>query len=819
MTALLKDIRFALRLLARNPGFALVAILTLGLAIGANTTVFSVVNSVLLKPLPFPEPDRLVSIYTRLPGHDHFGLAIPELTELRQHTSSFQNIGAYVISGSPVSGGAEPARVHTAYATAGLLPTIGVAPAMGRFMTEAEERHGPATTVSVMSDRLWRAAFAADPDILGKKISVDGQASIVIGVMPPGFSFPRADIDLWMPLGEDMNDPARDKLHDLQVVARLEPGVTLAQARADLDGYMAWSRQTYRPDQHPLSGPEHPVVAVSLADDMVSSARFSLWLLQGAVGFLLLIAAANIASLLLARADAREREIAVRAALGADRARIVRQLLTESLVLGALGGLVGLAVATWGVDLAVQLLPESAPRRGEIAMNGTVLVVAVGGALATSLLFGLLPALRAGRRDLHGALKDQGARSTATRARLRVRRALVIGEVALSVVLVVGCGLMARSFTRLQKVDLGFDPSHLMTLNIELPRPYYPSDTSARTFWRTLRERTSALPGVKEAALLNSPPFDPEPRYVPVKVPGRSGTDQPTLQVHIVRVTDRFPAAMGIRLLEGRDLEARDEGQAPSGILINQTLARTLWPGQSPIGRVVPIAFSWPFPFPVPPVVGVVDDIRQVDLVGPPVPQMFMPSHAAWGDERANRVLFLAVRSDGDPRAVLPGVRRIVADLDPRIAIADVHTMDDILWQELARPRFLTVLLAAFAGIALLLAAIGIFGVMAHAVGQRTREIGIRMAIGAPPALVRRMVLLDGMTLVAAGILLGLAAAVILNAALSRVLGGVLYQVNALDPWSFALVALVIAAVGGLACWIPASRATRIDPTLAMRHD
>jgi len=819
MTALLQDIRFALRLLVRNPGFALVAILTLGLAIGANTTVFSVVDSVLLEPLPFPEPDRLVSIYTRLPGHDHFGLAIPEFTELRQHTHSFETIGAYSIAGSPVSGGAEPARVHTAYLTAGLLPAIGVAPAMGRFMSEAEERHGPAASVTIMSDRLWRAAFAADPKILGRRISVDGQASIVIGVMPRGFAFPAADIDLWMPFDVDMNDPARDKLHNLEVVARLKPGVTLAQARADLDGYMAWSRRTYRPDQHPLSGPQHPVVAAALADDMVSSARFSLWLLQGAVGFLLLIAAANIASLLLARADAREREIAVRAAVGAGRARIVRQLLTESLVLGALGGLVGLAVATWGVDLAVQLLPESAPRRGEIAMNGTVLVIAIGGALATSLLFGLLPALRAGRRDLQGALKDQGARSTATRARLRLRRALVVVEIALSVVLVVGCGLMARSFARLQTVELGFDPRHLMTLQIELPKSFYPTDASARTFWRTLRERAAALPGVKEATVIQAPPFSPDPGFVPVGVPARAGSDQPTIQVHLSGVSDRFTATFGIRLLEGRDIDARDHDRAPLGVLVNRTLADTLWPGQDPLGRTVPLAMYWPFPFGMPPVVGVVEDIRQVDLTGPPVPQMFMPSWSTWGDEFADRLMFLAVRADGEPRAVLPGVRRIVADLDPRIAIADVHTMDDILWQELARPRFLTVLLAAFAGIALLLAAIGIFGVMAHAVGQRTREIGIRMAIGAPPALVRRMVLLDGMTLVAAGLLLGLATAVILNAALSRVLGGLLYQVDALDPWNFAVVGIVIAAVGGLACWLPASRATRIDPTLAMRHD
>ena len=813
MSALVQDIRFALRLLVRNPGFALVAVITLGLAIGANTTVFSVVDSVLLRPLPYPEPDRLVYIHTRLPDHDRFPISAPEYRELVEHSASFESLGAWELAGSPVSGGAEPVRVHTAYATASLLRTVGVAPALGRNMTDEEEKpHGQ--TVAILSDRLWRTAFAADPAIVGKTITVDGNPSIVIGVMPRGFAFPRADVDLWMPMGSDLEETDRHKTHWIEVVGRLRPGVSLAQARADLDRYVAWSSATYRPDQHPLSR-EHPVALRPLADEVIGSARWSLLLLQGAVAFLLLIAAANIASLLLARGDARQREMAIRAAVGADRRRLMRQSLTEALVLGALGAALGLAIAAWGVDLALALLPDSAPRRDEIQMSGMALLVGIGAGLVTSLLFGLLPALRAGgTANLEATLRDAGTRTTATRRGLRLRRALVTGEIALAVVLAVGCGLMTRSFARLQEVELGFEPRGLMTMRIELPKSMYPTQDTANRFWRELRDRTRALPGVRAAAFMTSLPFDHEPAYFELSRPGRGDT----LQAHVRGVSDGFADTLGVRITRGRSLEPRDSGGVPTTALVNQRLARALWPGLDPIGRTVPIK-GWPFQVPMPTVVGVVTDIHQTDLSGEPSPQFYLPSLASWGDQFADRVLFLVVRAEGDPRSVMPGVRRILRDLDPRIAVADLHTMDDILWQEVARPRFLTVLLTGFAVIALLLAAIGVFATMAHSVAQRTREIGIRMAIGAPPALVRRMVLRDGTVLVITGLVIGLAASAVVNNALSAVLAGVLFEVPPLDPWTFAGVAILIAAVGAVASWIPAARATRIDPTIAMRHD
>ncbi len=813
MSALVQDVRFALRLLVKNPGFALVAVVTLGLAIGANTTVFSVVDSVLLRPLPYPEPDRLVYIHTRLPDHDRFPISAPEYRELVEHSSSFESLGAWELAGSPVSGGAEPVRVHTAYATASLLRTVGVAPALGRTMTDEEERLRE-HTVAILSDRLWRTAFAADPAIVGKTITVDGRASTVIAVMPRGFAFPRADVDLWMPIERDLEETDRHKTHWLEVVGRLRPGVSLAQARADLDRYVAWSTATYRVDQHPLSR-EHPVALRSLSDDVIGSARWSLLLLQGAVAFLLLIAAANIASLLLARGDARQREMAIRAAVGADRRRLVRQSLTEALVLGALGAGLGLAIAAWGVDLALALLPDSAPRRDEIQMSGSALLVGIGAGLVTSLLFGLLPALRAGGTgNLEATLRDAGTRTTATRRGLRLRRALVTGEIALAVVLAVGCGLMTRSLSRLQAVELGFEPRGLMTMRIELPKSMYPTDEAASRFWRQLRDRTRALPGVRASVFMTNLPFDHEPAYLELARPGRGDS----LQTHVRGISDGFADTLGVKIALGRSLEPRDSAGVPTTALVNQRLARALWPGLDPIGRTVVIK-GWPFQVPMPTVVGVVDDIHQTDLSGEPPPQLYLPSLASWGDEFADRVLFLVVRADDDPRAVMPGIRRILRDLDPRIAVADLHTMDDILWQEVARPRFLTVLLTGFAAIALLLAAIGVFATMAHSVAQRTREIGIRMAIGAPPALVRRMVLRDGMILVVTGLVIGLVASAVVNSALSAVLAGVLFEVPPLDPWTFAGVAILIAAVGAVASWIPAARATRIDPTIAMRHD
>ena len=817
MSSLLQDLRFAVRMLVKDPLFAVIAVVTLGVAIGANATVFSVVDSVLLRPMAYPEADRLVRIHSRMPaeGHDRFWLSAPEYWELLEHTTSFESVGGWSAAGAPMSGGREPARVPAAYVTASMLRTVGVEPAIGRLINDEEDRPGVQTVV-LLSHRLWQRSFGGDPSVVGRSIEVDGLPVTVIGVMPEGFAFPRADMDLWIPLCLDPAHQPRDN-HMLEIVARLKPGVTLESARADLDAYVTWSAGAHGADQHRLDGLHHPLAAVSLIDDAVAPARLSLLLLQGAVALLLLIAAANVASLLLARADARKREIAIRAAVGASRARIVRQLLTESMVLGLLGAALGLLIAWWGVDVVVALLPRGMPRIHEIAIDGRIVAAGVAVSLLVSLLFGLAPALRAGAVDLQGALRDAGARTTAGRVRLRLRRTLVVGQVALAVVLLVGCGLTLRSFERLQEVELGFEPDHLVTMQIELPRRHYPEVNAVRHFWRELDERTGALPGVAAVTELTSLPFEAWPHFGDVRRAGEG--PERSVQVYAHGIGDDYTAAMGVRVVAGRAFDVREHDVPVTSVLVNETLAAALWPGQDAVGQRIATSVG-PFQLPDLTVLGVLGDVKELGIAKRTPPQLYMPIHAAWQVDAADRILYVAVRVDrGDPRAVVPAIREIVRELDPRIAVADVRTMEELVWQEVARPRFLSVLLAVFAGIAVLLAAIGIFGLMSHAVTQRTRELGIRMALGAPPALVRRMVLKGGLALVAIGVAVGLAASLALDAALAGVLGGVLYRADVLDPATLIGAPLLLVAVAAVACWLPAARATRIDPMLAMRHD
>ncbi|HUS67163.1 MAG TPA: ABC transporter permease, partial [Kofleriaceae bacterium] len=698
MSSLLQDLRFAVRMLVKDPLFAVIAVVTLGVAIGANATVFSVVDSVLLRPMPYPQADRLVRIHTRMPaeGQDRFWMSAPEYWELIEHTTSFESVGAWSAAGAPVSGGDEPARVPAAYVTASLLRTVGVQPAIGRLIKDEEDRPGDETVV-LLGHRLWQRSFGGDPSVVGRSIQVDGLPVTVIGVMPEGFDFPRADIDVWIPLCLDPAQQPRDN-HAFEVMGRLKPGVTLESARADLDAHMTWSATTHGADQHHLDATQHPLVGVSLIDDAVAPARLSLLLLQGAVALILLIAAANVASLLLARGDARQREIAIRAAVGASRGRIVRQLLTESLVLGLLGAGLGLVIAWWGVDLLVALLPQSMPRVHEISIDGRVVAAGVVVSLLVSLVFGLAPAVRAGAADLQGTLREAGARTTAGRGRLRLRRALVIGEVALAVVLLVGCGLTLRSFARLQEVELGFEPDHLVTMFVELPRRHYPEEAGARHFWDELDARTRALPGVAAVTELTSLPFETWPHFGQLRRAG-DGPDH-AVQVYAHGIGDDYSAALGVRVVAGRAFDAREHGVKATSVLVNETLAAVLWPGEEAVGRAVSTSIG-PFELPDLTVIGVVGDVKELGVAQRTPPQLYMPGRAAWGDDLADRLLYVVVRVDrGDPRAVVPAIRDIVRDLDPRVAVSQVHTMDELLWREVARPRFLSVLLAVFAGIA-----------------------------------------------------------------------------------------------------------------------
>ena len=567
-----------------------------------------------------------------------------------------------------------------------------------------------------------------------------------------------------------------------------------------------------------MSGPRHPVIANSLYGETVASAKWSLYLLQGAVAFLLLIATANIASLLLARAEARNREIAIRAAVGADRLRIVRQLLTESVVLGLLGAALGLGIAVWGIDLAVALLPEGAPRRNEIAMDGWVLAVGIGCSLGTSLLFGLAPALHARTDDLYHGLKE-GGRTTTGGARLRIRRGLVVVEIALAVVLVIGCGLMLRSFSRVQEVDLGYDPDGLITMQIELPEKTYPKWQSVVTAWERLSADVRALPDVQHATLMSGMPPDRKIMANDIFFVGRAREPEgqgPVWNVDYWQIVgDDYFDTMRVRRLSGRPIDRTSE----SILLVNEAMARKFWPGKDPIGSVVSVNSDEAGPFQT--IAGVVADVKQAGLDKPTGTEVYLPFRLAAkdDDEGAPRRMYLAIRSHGDPTELVRGVRRVVNRFDPNLALSEIRTMDQILWEAVSRPRFFAVLLGGFAGIALLLAAIGIFGVMSYSISQRTRELGIRMALGAPPAGVRRMILREGMLLVGLGLVLGVVGALALNVALSKVLGGMLFGVTALDPMTFVAVPVLVAVIGAIACWLPAARATRVDPILALRHD
>ena len=703
-----------------------------------------------------------------------------------------------------------------AYATHGFLPAVGVTPALGRLFGPDEDQPGDPQVV-VLSHALWKRSFGGDGGILGRRITVDGAPVKVVGVMPAGFDFPEG-AEAWVPAREDPASTRRGN-HRLSVVARLRPDVSVEQARAELEVLMAGWLTRYQ-GRHAVGEPNHPMLLYPLKGELIGSVQWMLLLLQGAVLFVLLISCANVSNLLLARAEARSREVAIRNALGARRRRLIQQFLTESLLLGALGGLLGLLLAFWGVNAAVSLLPEGAPRASEIGMNGTVLAVGMLSALVTSLLFGLAPIVHARAHALSAALK-QGQRTTHAPARQRFRRTLVVGELALAVVLVIGCGLMIRSFVRVSRVELGFRPDHLLTFQIKLPAKTYPDDRQAIDFLERAAERLRALPGVQNASVMSGLPpsrrLDANDLYIEGRTPPPPGQGPPW-NVDFWQVAGRdYFATMGIKLLEGRLLDSRDGPDAPGVVVINQTMARRFWPGDSAVGKQIRAGGNPEAELQT--IVGVVADVKQQGLDAPTGTELYFPLGQATQVRGAPRLPAFVVRTQGDPLALAPAARGAMAELDPQVAVARLMTMDQIMYEAVARPRFLATLLAVFAGLALILAAIGIYGLMAYAVAQRTHEIGIRMALGAEPGKVRALVMGQGLLLAAVGTALGLAGALVVNRALGKVLSGLLFGVQALDPSTFIAVPIVVVVVAALACFVPAFRATRIDPVVALRSD
>jgi putative ABC transport system permease protein len=807
-----QDVRFGARALRRNPAFATVAILTLALGIGANAAIFSVVNTVLLRPLPWSEPDRAVMIWSKWTAFDKTWVATGEVVDYRRRAKTLSEVAAWAEGQVNLTGDGDPERVSSGSVTANLFSTLGVRAMVGRTFSPAEDvRNGP--NVVVLSHALWSRRYAADPGIVGRTIQINGIACEVTGVMPPGFVLPTdyqnpEPSQLWLPL---QMDPASTDhgSHGLYAAARLQPGATVRQAADELHGIaVAMTDEGLYPRQM-----QFDTVVFSLTDEVVGNVRRAIWLLFGAVGFLLLIACANVANLLLARAEGRQREIAVRAALGASRLRVMRQLLTESLLLTGIATPVGLALAFAGVRFVGWWNPANVPRVADVAVNLRVLLFTAAVAVFTSLVFSLAPAVRALRVDLTDSLKDGAQGASSGGGRQRYRHALVVIEMALAVVLLVGAGLMLRSLWALQRVHLGFDPSQVLTMRLSLPVASYQTPEQVVDFYSRLLDRARAVPGVRTAGAVRALPLGSTIGDFGVRVEGFTPAPGTGAKGDWQIASAGYLEAIGERVIRGRSITPDDKADTMLVALINEEMARRYWAGRDPIGGRFQIgggAQNRPFIT----VVGIVADVRHNGITQAVKEKFYVP-HPQWHKSVGNaiRTMTLVMKAQGDPQALAGPVRQIIRELDAKLPVAEVRTMDEVVAATLSAPRFTGILLGVFAALALALSAIGIYGVLSYVVSRRTREIGIRVAIGAGRGQVLRLVLGSGVGLALVGIFVGLAAA----ALLSRVMTTLLHDVQPGDPATYATVAGVLTAVAIVASLVPAWRATRVDPVKALK--
>jgi putative ABC transport system permease protein len=810
----IQDVRFGSRSLRRNPAFATIAILTLALGIGANAAIFSVVNTVLLRPLPWSEPDRAVMIWSKWTAFDKTWVATGEVVDYRRRAKTLNEVAAWGEGQVNLTGDGDPERVSSASVTANLFSTLGVGAMMGRTFSAAEDvRNGP--NVVVLGHALWSRRYGADPGIVGRTIQINGNTYEVTGVMPPGFVLPTdfqnpEPSQLWLPL--QMDPASMDHgSHGLYAAARLKPGATVRQAADELHGIaVAMTEEGLYPRQM-----QFDTVVLSLTDEVVGNVRRAIWLLFGAVAFLLLIACANVANLLLARAEGRQREIAVRAALGASRLRVMRQLLTESLVLTSIATTVGLALAFVGVRFVGWWNPANVPRVADVTVNLRVLLFTAGVAVVTSLAFSLAPAVRALRVDLTDSLKDGAQGASSGGGRQRYRHALVVIEMALAVVLLVGAGLMLRSLWALQRVQLGFDPSRVLTMRLSLPATSYQTAEQVVDFYTRLLDRVRAIPNVRTAGAVRALPLGSTIGDFGLRVEGFTPTPGTGAKGDWQIASSGYLEAIGERVIRGRAITPDDKTDTMLVALINEEMARRYWAGRDPIGGRFQIgggAQNRPFIT----VVGIVADVRHNGITEAVKEKFYVP-HTQWHKSVGNaiRSMTLVMKTQGDPQALANPVRQTIRELDPNLPVAAVRTMDEVVAATLSAPRFTGMLLGVFAALALALSAIGIYGVLSYVVSRRTREIGIRVAIGAGRGQVLRLVLGSGVGLALVGIAFGLAAA----ASLSRVMTTLLHDVRPGDPATYAAVAAALTLVAIVASLIPAWRATRVDPVKALKAE
>src|SRR5262245_22369262 len=811
MNTILQDIRYGLRMLLKSPSVSIVATIALALGIGANTAIFSVVNAVLLRPLPFPNSDALMSIFERddTRGVVRGSYSFPNFFDLREQNHVFEHVASYHDSDFIMTGRGEPVHLQGGMVTADLFNVLGTTPMLGRTFLPDEDKPTETGRVVVLSERLFASRFNSDASILNQQITLDGKSYTIIGVMPHGFEFPVQNdpLELWTTIADDAagNTPitAQRGAHFLRVIGRLKSGVTAGQAQAEADAIAARLEQQY-PDTNTHKG----IRVESALKALVGDVRPALLILLGAVACVLLIACANVANLLLARAMTRHKEMAVRSALGASRLRVVRQLLTESVLLSLAGGVLGLGLAVWWSDLLIALGKQDIPRAIQVGLDWRVLGFTLGVSVLTGLIFGLVPALHLSKTELTESLKE-GRGAGAAAKRNRIRGVLVVAELAIAVVLLVGAGLLIQSLWRLQHVNSGLQPENILTFNVSLPDVRYSSEKQAR-FFNDLMARMRSLPGVQSAGAVMPLPLSGDRFGISFEIEGRpvAKKDQPSADVFIVE--PNYFRTMGIPIIKGRDFEDRDEHKSTPVIIVTETFARQFFPGEDPVGkRIKPGLSTWDDEkSTMREIIGVVADIRSRALNTEPKPTYYLPQSQVPFPQ-----LIGVVKSSNDPRLLTNSVGREVRAMDAELPVFSVKTMDEYISSSIAAPRFNTTLLSIFAAVALVLTIIGLYGVMSYSVAQRTNEIGIRMALGAQARDVLRLIVTDGLKMVLVGLVLGISGAL----ALTRLLATLVFGITTRDPTTFLAIAGLLSIVAMLACYIPAWRATRVDPLEALR--
>jgi putative ABC transport system permease protein len=807
MDTLRQDIRYACRRLTRTPGFALVAIVTIALGIGANSAIFSVVHGVLLKPLPYAEPERLVALFHVYAGH-HAEMSGPNFTDLAGMSETLAGASGISTSRAILTGQGDPVRLDTAEVSANLFELLGVHPLLGRTF-HADENQPGRTKVVILSYGLWHERFGGDRGVIGRRITLDETPREVIGVMPKDFAYPAGRV-LWLPLEYDASFTKDQRAAwYLDAIGRARPGVPIPRVAAEI-GTIGKRLQTQYPDAN--GGVE--MTAVPLHEATVGDVRTAVQVLLGAVGFVLLIACVNVANLLLARAAARETEMAVRSALGAGRGRLVRQLLTESVILSAAGGIIGLLLAVWGVAGLVALEPQGIPRLDEVRVDATVMAFTAALSAATGILFGLMPAFQSTRQALAGTLKEGARGSLGSAGGTRLRAGLIVTEMTLAVVLLAGAGLLIRSFARLTAVDPGFRTTQALTFELRLPDERYKTDTQQAAFFDQLLPHLRAIPGVTASGAVLYLPLTGSNLELSFEVAGRPPvptSQQPAMQVRVA--TPDYFGAIGLPLARGRFLTDADRAGTPPVVVITESAARAFFPNEDPIGKRITLGWGRGpgTPRAGGQVVGIVGDVKDSGLSQADTPLLFLP-YRQWPVHVMSVIVSTAVA----PATVAAAVTREVHAIDPGMPVSRLRTLDTIVSRSISQPRFYMTVLALFAGVALVLAAVGIFGVLSYTVSQRTREIGIRIALGARERTVRRLIVRDAMLLSVTGVAIGIGAALLL---VRQVFSTLLFSIGPKDPATFAGAAALLITVAFLASYVPARRATRVDPAVALRAE